>query len=115
MNSSTSVKILSAKTFVSSLHDYEIIGQPLGKGASSYVYKVKSRVTGDIYAMKVLDKKVLAKQKSTATTLNEIRIHSQIKCPHIVELFHTFEDDQNIYILLEYIEGSELFQEIKSQ
>ncbi len=28
---------------------------------------------------------------------------------------HTFEDDQNIYILLEYIEGQELFHEIKAQ
>jgi polo-like kinase 4 len=28
---------------------------------------------------------------------------------------HTFEDDQNIYILLEYLEGSELYQEIKTQ
>jgi serine/threonine protein kinase len=32
-----------------------------------------------------------------------------IKCPQIVELVHTFEDDQNIYILLEYIEGNELY------
>ena len=32
-----------------------------------------------------------------------------MRCAEIVELYHTFEDDQNIYILLEYCEGSELF------
>ena len=53
--------------------------------------------------------------KNTSSTINEIRIHSQIKCAQIVELVHTFEDDQNIYILLEYLEGSELYQEIKTQ
>ena len=40
-------------------------------------------------------------------------IHRQLKSPHIVELLHSFDDDQNIYIILEYCDGIELFKEIK--
>ena len=66
--------------------------------------------------MKVLDKKALEKMKAASTAMNEIRIHSQIKgCDQIVELLHTFEDEQNVYIVLEYCEGNELFVEIKRQ
>jgi len=74
---------------------------------------VRSRVTGALYAMKVLDKKVLAKQKIQDKTAREIRIHRQLKSPYIVELLHSFDDDQNIYIILEYCDGTELFKEIK--
>jgi len=55
------------------------VGQ-LGKGATSYVYKVKSRKTGIFYAMKVLDKIELEKNKISITKIKEIKIHSQIKC-----------------------------------
>jgi serine/threonine protein kinase len=41
--------------FGSQLSDYEIIGQ-LGRGATAFVYKVRCRKSGQIYALKVVDK-----------------------------------------------------------
>ncbi len=65
--------------------------------------------------MKVLDKVKLEKEKLTTRMINEISLHRSLKCPHIVELHHYFEDDQNIYMLLEYCDGNELFQEVKQK
>jgi calcium-dependent protein kinase len=63
--------------------------------------------------MKVLDKKELEKKNIKEKTAREIMIHRQLKSPHIAELLHSFDDDQNIYIILEYCDGIELYKEIK--
>lgn len=86
----------------------------LGKGATSCVYRVRSKASGRHFAMKVLDKQQIARQRTKAATSNEIRIHSQLKCPQIAELHHTFEDESSIYLVLELCEGTELFQEIQT-
>lgn len=39
----------------------------------------------------------------------EIRLHSALDHPNIVKFYGFFEDEENIYLILEYISGGTLF------
>lgn len=45
----------------------------------------------------------------TGRIRQEIEVHRQLKCPYIVELHHFFEDEQNVYLLMEHCPGQELY------
>ena len=90
------------------LSDYEIMGQ-LGRGATAFVYQVRCRQTQNIFALKVVDKENLRSKNLTARIRQEIEVHRQLKCPYIVELHHFFEDEQNVYLLMEHCPGQELY------
>ena len=40
----------------------------------------------------------------------EIKIHSRINHPHIVDLLDFFEEDSNAYLILEFVPGGNLFK-----
>ena len=66
------------------------------------MYQVRCRKSGNVCALKVVDKENLRAKNLTARIQQEISVHTQLKCPNIAELFHCFEDDQNVYLLMEH-------------
>jgi len=42
-------------------------------------------------------------------TLSEKRILSCVECAFIVELLYSFKDNSNVYLVMEYINGGELY------
>lgn len=40
---------------------------------------------------------------------NEIKLHSQLVHPNIVRFFGMFEDGDDIYLIMEYMNGGTLF------
>ena len=42
----------------------------------------------------------------------KIVIHRSLKHPHVVALLDVLEDDQSVYIVMEYASGGELFDKI---
>jgi serine/threonine protein kinase len=57
--------------FGTQLSDYEILGQ-LGRGATAFVYKVRCRRFGGIYALKVVDKENLREKNLVQRIKQEI-------------------------------------------
>uniref|UniRef100_A0A1A9ZYE7 Protein kinase domain-containing protein n=1 Tax=Glossina pallidipes TaxID=7398 RepID=A0A1A9ZYE7_GLOPL len=55
----------------------------------------------DVYAGKIVSKKLLMKPKQKEKMTQEITIHSSIGHPNIVKFHGFFEDNYNIYIVLE--------------
>ncbi len=43
----------------------------------------------------------------------EIRIHSQLDHPNIVQLYAAFEDSKHVYLVQEYAAGGDLYQELR--
>ena len=39
----------------------------------------------------------------------EIKLQKSLDHPHIIKLFHTFEDNENVYLVLEYAKNGSLF------
>ena len=95
--------------------DFELI-TTLGKGTFGKVMKVAHKKTGEVYAMKVLSKKVVHKRRMVDYIREEKNILSKIPShPFIVPLYAAFQTDHHLYLLLEFLPGGELYSHIYSQ
>lgn len=47
--------------------------------------------------------------------MREIMIQKKIKHPHVIRLFHCFEDATNVYLVLEYAENGSLFRYLRKR
>ncbi|AEO71062.1 uncharacterized protein THITE_2123045 [Thermothielavioides terrestris NRRL 8126] len=89
-------------------------GRILGEGSYSTVYLATDRQTLREYAVKVLDKKHIIKEKKIKyvniekNTLNRLTDH-----PGIVRLYYTFQDETSLYYVLDLCNGGELLGVLK--
>lgn len=47
--------------------------------------------------------------------MNEVEILKSIDHPHIVWIYEYFEDEKHIFIVMEFLDGGELFDRIKEK
>ena len=107
------------------------LGRTLGKGATGRVRLAKHAFTGQTAAIKIVSKKSAAMVQSasmrqmdidTSASSNisgartmpfgierEIVIMKLIEHPHLVSLYDIWENRGELYLVLEYVEGGELF------
>ncbi|KAK1441801.1 cyclic nucleotide-dependent protein kinase [Babesia gibsoni] len=92
------------------------VGPTVGTGSYATVCLVslKDQTEGECipFALKVLHKSSVIKERQVIHVRNERQILSTIKHPFIVNYLGSFQDDLNIYMLLEYVCGGELFSYI---
>jgi serine/threonine protein kinase len=87
----------------------------IGQGAFSNVYLCENNVDKKNYACKLIPKKTVHENGVGLDVIyNEISIHEKIIHPNIVRMYNHYENDENIYCFLEYIEGETLYSKIKS-
>lgn len=91
-----------------SLGDFEIL-RTLGTGSFGRVHLVQSRHNQRFYAIKVLKKAQVVKMKQVEHTNDERRMLSDVKHPFLVTLWGTFQDWKNLYMVMDFVEGGELF------
>ena len=63
--------------------------------------------------MKILVKQKIVKLKQEEHTLNEKRILEAISHPFIVQLEYHFKDNSNLYMVLEFASGGEMFTHLR--
>ncbi|KAJ3246968.1 camp-dependent protein kinase catalytic subunit, partial [Borealophlyctis nickersoniae] len=85
----------------------------LGTGSFGRVHLVRLKSTGRHYAMKVLRKSEIVKLKQVEHTINEKKILEQLDFPFLVGMLGTFQDAHNLYLVLEYVQGGELFSYLR--
>lgn len=89
-------------------------GRTLGEGSYSTVLAATDRQTSKEYAIKVLDKRHIIKEKKVKyvnierDTLNRLTEH-----PGIVRLYYTFQDERSLYFVLDLATGGELLGVLK--
>jgi len=87
----------------------------LGTGTFGRVFLVTYPGSNTYYAMKVLQKSVIVRLKQVQHTLNEKEVLVASRdCPFIVTLEKTFQDQKNLYMILEYVIGGELFTHLRA-
>ncbi|KAJ3194934.1 hypothetical protein HK101_001544 [Irineochytrium annulatum] len=94
------------------LHDFQLL-KTLGTGTFGRVYLSRFKNSDQYYAMKVLKKSEVVRLKQVEHINSEKQILSQIQFPFIVNLLCTFQDDRNVFMLLEYVVGGELFSHLR--
>lgn len=89
----------------------------LGKGTYGTVLLVKQRTTGRLYAQKQLKKaslvvhrKLVEQTKTERQVLESVNRH-----PFVVKLFYAFQDQEKLYLILEYGQGGELFTHLNTE
>jgi len=90
---------------------YEIL-KKLGEGSYGKTYKAKNRESGDIRAMKQMEK---SKIPDLNVFKNEINIMSILDHPNIIKLYEVFEDEKYFYLIIEFCEGGELLQRFRER
>ncbi|KAF1812779.1 kinase-like protein [Eremomyces bilateralis CBS 781.70] len=89
----------------------------LGKGAYGTVSLVKHKESGRLYAQKQLRKASLLVYKQRAENAKTERnvLESINRHPFIVKLFYAFQDQEKLYLILQYAPGGELFQHLREE
>ena len=88
----------------------------IGKGSFARVYLVEDKETKAKFAVKAFSKEYLLSQsKGKESLMNEIEIMQAVKHPNIMNLEELHESKNSIYLVLELLEGGELFNYVSSK
>lgn len=90
--------------------DKYILGDELGTGGFSVVKEATSKSDGEKYAVKIIEKSVI--KEDIKLLKREIEIMKKVDHKNILKLHEIFEDDDKVYIVMELVNGSELFDRI---
>ena len=105
MNNSFQHKDFSKKI---SLKDFKIL-KKLGKGAFGKVLLVHNEELNKYFAMKILKKKFIEKNKQQFHVKTERKILEIIEHPFVAKLYYAFQNSEKLYLLTEYMPGGEMF------
>lgn len=97
--------------------DFQIL-KLIGKGTFGQVYQVRKHDTKRIYAMKVLQKKVIVQKKEVAHTVGERNIlvrTAMADSPFIVGLKFSFQTPSDLYLVTDFMSGGELFWHLQKE
>lgn len=74
---------------------------------------VKSLKDKNYYCMKIMNKARIVKLKQLPHVLNEVTILSRLRNLFAIEMRALFQDENSVYMVLEYIPGGELFSHLR--
>lgn len=91
-----------------------VFGRTLGEGSYSTVLLATDRQTLKEYAVKILDKKHIIKEKKIKyVNIEKDTLNRLIEHPGIVRLTYTFQDSSSLYYVLDVASGGELLGVLK--
>ncbi|XP_050947912.1 CBL-interacting serine/threonine-protein kinase 1-like isoform X13 [Cucumis melo] len=93
---------------------YEL-GRTIGHGSFGKVKFAINVENGQPFALKVLDKSKIIDLKFTHQFKREIRTLKLLKHPNIIRLYEVLASKSKIYMVLEYVNGGELYYKIASK
>ena len=88
-------------------------GRFLGKGGFARVYEIVNQDSSKHYAGKIVAKASLTKSRAKQKLMSEIKIHRSLRHEYVVGFEHFFEDNDNVYILLELCENQTMSELLK--
>ncbi|XP_057968084.1 CBL-interacting serine/threonine-protein kinase 24-like isoform X3 [Malania oleifera] len=104
----------SLKMVTKKVGKYEL-GRMIGKGTFAKVKFAVNKETGENVAVKVMAKSTILKHKMANQIRQEISIMKLVRHPNIVRLHEVLASQSKIYMILELVNGGELFDKIGHQ
>ncbi len=93
---------------------YEVVRE-LGKGGMGVVYCARDTVLDRLVAMKVLAESLTSNEQARKRFLREARATAKLQHPNIVHIYDLGEVNNTSFIAMEYIEGSNLYDLLKTK
>ncbi|GIQ86889.1 hypothetical protein KIPB_008820, partial [Kipferlia bialata] len=85
----------------------------VGIGTFGRVKLVKYKPSGEVYVLKIMNKRRLIALRQLTHITAEKDILKMVKNPFISKLHGTFSDEEHIYMCFEFVPGGELFHHLK--
>jgi len=104
-------KILPSMPVIEKIGKYSVVKE-LGQGGMGIVYLARDPFLERKVAIKTLPKTL---QHNLQRFQREARIYAILDYPHIVKLFEHFEENENHYLVMEYLAGGDLYKWIEDQ
>jgi calcium/calmodulin-dependent protein kinase I len=89
------------------LTDFFDVGKELGRGAFAVVKVATHKKTGYEFAVKIIERGA-----ADQNLIREIEVMKKVDHPNVIQLVAIFEDDKFIYLVMEIVNGGELFDKI---
>ena len=86
----------------------------ISRGAFGRVFLAQKKSTGDYYAIKVLRKKEMLNRSQLDHVKAEQTILTLLNHSFVVKLYYSFESEENLYLVMEYLSGGDLFSLLKN-
>jgi serine/threonine protein kinase len=86
----------------------------IGMGKFSEVFTALEKDTGEIYAVKVIDKRIL-NELERELMRSELAILKLINHPNVVKLIDIFDERHKTYVVMDLVQGGELFEYLRKQ
>jgi serine/threonine protein kinase len=93
--------------------DYEVLA-PLGAGGMGSVYKVRHAISQRVEALKVILPNGSHTPETAERFLREIRLQASLEHPHIASLHNAFRINDELVMVMEFVEGVSLREKIRS-
>jgi hypothetical protein len=103
----------SEKGEVKTLDDYYIIRR-VGKGGFATVFLIRLKASsGRYFALKAIKKTEVVRLKQEKQIMNEKNILFELKHHLLIDLYHTFQSPSNLFMVLEFVAGGDLFTQLR--
>jgi serine/threonine-protein kinase len=86
---------------------YRIV-EEIGRGGMAVVYKAHDETLGRTVAVKVLDRKYAQEEGFVARFRQEAQAAANLSHPNIVNIYDWGKDEDDYYIVMEYVRGTDL-------
>ena len=96
------------------VQDFELI-KLVGKGSFGKVMQVRYKATGEIFAMKMLSKQHILEHGEVEHTMAERNILQKLHHPFLMNLHYSFQTDDKLYLILDFVNGGELFYHLQRE
>jgi len=93
------------------IEDVYELGKEIGRGGFSVVVEATEKKTGKKYAIKCI-KKVSVEGEDIKLLRREIKIMKRVSHPNILKLYEVFEEEDEFFLVMELVDGKELFDKI---
>ncbi|XP_022714638.1 serine/threonine-protein kinase tricorner-like [Durio zibethinus] len=80
----------------------------IGRGAFGKVRLCKEKATGNVYAMKKLQKSEMLRRGQVEHVKAERNLLTEVDSECIVRLYCSFQDDEFLYLVMEYLPGGDM-------
>ncbi|TYZ64719.1 hypothetical protein PybrP1_009372 [[Pythium] brassicae (nom. inval.)] len=91
------------------------LGKTLGIGSFGKVKLAEHEVTGHKVAIKILNRSKIRSLDMSEKVRREISLLRKMRHPHIIRLYEVIDTPTDIFMVLEYVAGGELFDYIVSK
>ena len=96
--------------------DFESLANSnIGVGGFGKVYKVRHKVSQQIFAIKVINKSKIIEHDLVEQIKLEVEIMYKLNHPYVVKLYNHYEDDDSFYLILEYAPKGQIYTLIKRE